>query len=92
MKSDEKEKAICLRKEGKTYSEILAEIPVAKSTLSEWFKSVHLATAQKQRLTKKRKEAALRGAQARRSARMSEVKLLEHDGLKEVGAISSREL
>lgn len=30
-----KEKAVELRKSGKTYSEILKEVPVAKSTLSE---------------------------------------------------------
>lgn len=92
MKFAEKEKAIKLRKEGKTYSEILAEIPVAKSTLSEWLKSVQLAKPQKQRLTKKRKESALRGAQARHDTRISEVKALEYSGLAEIGKISDREL
>lgn len=92
MKSAEKEKAIKLRRDGKTYSEILAEIPVAKSTLSEWLKSVQLAKSQKQRLTKKRKESALRGAHARHETRISEVKALEHSGLAEIGKISDREL
>ncbi len=40
--SGEKEKAIALRKQGKTYSEILAKIPVAKSTLSLWLHDVGL--------------------------------------------------
>lgn len=92
MKSDEKKKAIKLRKAGKTYSEILAEVPVAKSTLSEWLKSVQLATPQKQRLTEKRKAAALRGAQARHQNRISEVAALEHKGLSEVDKLSAREL
>jgi transcriptional regulator with XRE-family HTH domain len=92
MKSAEKEKAIRLRKEGKTYSEILAEIPIAKSTLSDWLKSVQLAKPQKQRLTKKRKDAALRGAKARHQTRVSEMKLFERDGIIEVGTISTREL
>jgi len=92
MKSSEKQKAIKLRKEGKTYSEILAEIPVAKSTLSEWFKSVQLAKSQKQRITKKRKASALRGAESRHQTRLSEVKSFERDGLTDVGAISAREL
>lgn len=92
MKSAEKEKAIRLRKEGKTYSEILADIPVAKSTLSEWLKSVQLAIPQKQRLTTKRKDAALRGSEARRQTRISEVQSLERDGRTEIGKISDREL
>lgn len=92
MKFVEKEKAIKLRKEGKTYSEILSEIPVAKSTLSEWFKSVQLAKSQEQRITKKRRDAALRGAEAQHQTRLSEVKSLERDGCIEIGKISDREL
>src|SRR5574343_181567 len=49
-----KEKAINLRKEGKTYSEILKEIPVAKSTLSEWFRDVSLSKKQNQKLTQEK--------------------------------------
>lgn len=92
MKFSEKEKAIKLRREGKTYSEILAEVPVAKSTLSEWLKSVHLAKSQKQRITKKRKDSAMRGALSRRQTRLAEVKNLEHKGLVEIDTISNREL
>ena len=92
MKSAEKERAIQLRREGKTYSEILSEISVAKSTLSEWLKSVQLAKPQKQRITKKRKESALRGAQARRTARVTEVQSLKHKGLADISEISNREL
>ncbi len=92
MKALEREKAILLRREGKTYSEILTEIPVAKSTLSGWLKSVQLAKSQKQRITKKRTHAALRGAQARHRSRVSEMKLLERDGLADVGKLSTREL
>lgn len=92
MKVGEKQRAIALRKKGRTYSEILAKIPVAKSTLSEWLKSVQLATPQKQRITKKRKAAALRGAQARHQNRISEVEALEHKGLIEVNMLSPREL
>ncbi len=92
MKPVEKQKAITLRKAGKTYAEILAEIPIAKSTLSEWLKAVQLATPQRQRLTKKRREAGLRGGRARREARISEIKTLERNGRTEIGRLSSREL
>lgn len=92
MKSEEKQKAIKLRKAGKTYSEILSEIPVAKSTLSQWFKSVHLASPQKQRITRKRIDSALRGARARHQRRMAEIEDLENKGLADVSKISAREL
>lgn len=92
MKVEEKHEAIKLRKAGRTYSEILAQIPVAKSTLSEWFKSVQLATAQKQRLTKKRKEASLRGSLARRNNRLAEIKLFTKEGAADLAHVSDREL
>lgn len=92
MKGDEKERAIRLRKAGRTYGEILSEIKIAKSTLSGWLKSVELAKPQKQRITKKRKEAALRGARARHNARMAEEEALKQDGVLEIGHISAREL
>lgn len=92
MKVSEKEKAIALRKAGKTYSEILSEVSVAKSTLSEWFKSVQLATPQKQRITEKRIAGALRGAHMRRQTRLAEVSDLEEVGITEVATISDREL
>jgi len=47
FKFKEKEKAIKLRKRGFSYSEILREIPVAKSTLSLWLRSVGLAKKQR---------------------------------------------
>lgn len=60
-----KQKAIALRRKGKTYSEILTTIPVAKSTLSNWLCSVGLAVPQKQVITEKRRLAALRGSATR---------------------------
>ena len=60
-KREEKEKAINLRKEGKTYSEILSVVPVAKSTLSLWLHSTKLAKKQKQRITEKRLAGSLLG-------------------------------
>ena len=92
MKFKEKQKAIKLRKEGKTYSEILAEIPIAKSTLSEWLKSVQLATPQKQRITYKRLVAAQRGADSRRNTRLRELEEHIVKGRGHVASLSAREL
>jgi hypothetical protein len=50
----EKEKAIDLRKKGLSYNEILKKVPVAKSTLSLWFRDIGLAVRQRQRLTAKK--------------------------------------
>lgn len=92
MRSDLKERAITLRKEGKTYREIRSEIPIAKSTLSDWLRSVGLSKPQQQRITQKRLDAALRGAQKRRDNRLKEIEECCNKGIKEIGALTEREL
>jgi hypothetical protein len=93
-----KDRAINLRKQGLSYSEILAQVPVAKSTISAWLHSVGLAKHQKQRLTQMKIEAQKRGAAARRAARlqltreihqkaMIEARKLRHDPLWLAGTI-----
>jgi transposase len=77
VKVKEKEIAIELRRQGYSYSEILKRVPVAKSTLSLWLRSVGLAKQQKQRLTEKRLAALKRGWEACRKKRiliMSKIK------------------
>ena len=46
MKILERDKAVELRKQGMTFSEILKEIPVSKSSLSYWLKDIKLTPAQ----------------------------------------------
>ena len=92
METNFKKQALFLRKTGKTYSEILKEIPVAKSTLSSWLREVGLSKPQKQRITKKRLEAGLRGAQARRMQRVERTKQIQKEAQREIGRISDREL
>ena len=55
-KETEKYKAIELRKQGLTYREILAVLPVAKSSLSLWFQDLPLSKEEKNVL-KKRKDS-----------------------------------
>jgi hypothetical protein len=92
MSIEQKKRAIEMRNEGKTYHEIRVEIPVAKSTLSLWFKDFGLSVPQKQRITQKRKDASLRGAKARKDKRLKEIENLNKVGIEEVGKLSSREL
>lgn len=87
-----KTKAIDLRKEGLTYSEILKQIPVAKSTLSLWLRDVGLAKKQAQRLTERKRIAGLRGGQARKDARIKITEEIVSVAAKDIGAISQREL
>ncbi len=85
-------KAISLRRAGKTYAEILAEVPVAKSTLSLWLRSVGLSSPQNQRITDKRIAAARRGAAAKKERRLKEVENFAAQGIKDISSISEREL
>ena len=70
MKSILKAKAIELRKEGLTYNEILARLPIAKSTLSNWLHSAGMAKFQNQRLTAKKLEAIGKGGAAKKAQRI----------------------
>jgi transposase len=58
MRKSLKRIAIQLRREGYSYSEILKKVPVAKSTLSLWLRSVNLTNSQKQKLTLKKLKSA----------------------------------
>jgi hypothetical protein len=87
-----KQKAIALRRSGKTYSEVLREVNVAKSTLSLWFQTVQLSKKQTQRITEKRVEAQKRGAQARRLHRLESTDSIYKSAEKEVGQITRRDL
>ena len=89
---NEKQEAIDLRKKGKTYSEILKEVPVAKSTLSEWFRDVKLSKPEFQKLTEKRLLAAKRGGEAKRVQRIEKIKTIREQSLKDITHISKREL
>lgn len=87
-----KEKAILLRRDGKSYSEILKTIPVAKSTLALWLRDVGLSVPQKQRLTEKRLAAVKRGGEAKRNQRLEKTQQIESAAIDEIGNISQREL
>lgn len=91
-KNTQREAAIQLRKSGKTYSEILKEIPVAKSTLSLWLRSVNLSKKQIQVFSEKKRIGQLNGAFARKQGRIGRQKVIFEKSSKEVGKLSKREL
>ena len=63
-----------MREEGKTYSEILREVKVSKSSLSLWLREVGLAKEQKQAITEKRIAARLRALESIRRNKIKRVK------------------
>ncbi len=76
LKPLERNRAIALRISGLSYSEIRRKVPVARSTLSEWFHNVGLSKPQKQRLTPKKLAAARRGARKLHEQKLLRVRRL----------------
>lgn len=74
-----KEEAFKLRKEGKTYSDILKTIKVSKSTLSLWLRECNLSNIQKQRLSEKKLQAIRRGGVAKRNQRIEKEKSIKKE-------------
>jgi len=91
-KNKEKEIAVGLRKKGLSYNEILGLVPVSKSTLSVWLRSIGIAKRQSQRLTEKRRQAQIKAQQACRDKRIRIEKEIKSLARKKMGKISSREL
>lgn len=83
--------AVKLRLRGYSYSEILREVSVAKSTLSLWLKYVSLSKKQHQRLTHKKRVSALKGAQKRREIRLVSTRKIKTKSISAVGSLTDRE-
>ena len=92
MKIKFKEKAVLLRKQGLSYSEILKQIPVAKSTLSLWLREVGLSKKQSQKLTYNKLAASRKGGEARRKQRILLTQKIYNESINEISKISDREL
>lgn len=90
-KENLKNKAIQLRKDGKSYSEILKDVRVSKSTLSLWLRSVNLSKRQKQRLTLKKLQSAWRGGEAKKKSRIKKSRKIISQAKKEIGKITDRD-
>ena len=91
-KIKEKEKAISLRRRGLSYSEILKRVPVAKSTLSLWFRSVKLSKTQKRVLTERILLAGKRGGAARKQKRILETEKIYKESRKDLEDILKNNL
>lgn len=90
-KLKEKGRAVYLRRRGFSYSEILKEVSVAKSTLSLWLKSVGLSKRQKQRLTEKKLAAMKRGWETVHRLRMERWNEIKTQASQEIKKLSKKE-
>lgn len=87
MKNKQKNEAIELRKRGFSYSEILKNVPVAKSTLSLWLRSVGLSKKQKQRLTSKKLLSIKKGWLARKQQRINKTNYLKNKAINDINKL-----
>ena len=91
-KTWEKENAIKLRKQGKTYTDILRAIPVARSTLALWLKEVKLSKPERQRFTEAKRLASLRGGQVKRQQRIEKQSKIFLEARSNIKSLASYEL
>jgi hypothetical protein len=91
-KTVEKERAIALRRKGKTYSDILRSISVAKSTLGLWLKEAKLSVPENQKFTEAKRLASFRGGQIRKNQRIERQNDIIHKSKLEIKNITLREL
>jgi hypothetical protein len=79
-----KANATRLRKQGLSYSEIQKRVPVSKSTLSLWLKSVPLKPEHRKRLYTKQIQILSRGPQSQKERRAREVEHIIKEAAKEI--------
>lgn len=86
------QRALFLRKKkGYSYNEILAEVPVAKSTLSLWLRSHPLTDEQRRRLHQKVVLFNWNLGEWNRKRRQKEVSTIRVKAKQEIGSLSPRE-
>jgi len=91
-KPQEKNRALKLRKQGKSLKEISEEIGVGKSTISLWCRDIELSPTQIKRLRKKMNEGGYIGARAQYRRRLERIKRGKEWGDKRISNLSHRDL
>lgn len=91
-KADEHQKAVELRRKGKSYTEILSLIPVSQASLSLWLRNVTLTKRQTKLLLLKKTRGQVKGGLAKRKFREIQEKQIIDASIKEIKEISRREL
>ena len=84
MKIKLKDKAIYLRRKGLSYSDILRQVHVARSTLSVWLRSVGMSKKQKQRLTLKKLTSMRKGWEKLKTRRIEKTMRITEQALSDI--------
>jgi transcriptional regulator with XRE-family HTH domain len=81
------------KKKGYSYKEIMSEIPVAKSTLSNWLSSVDLSKEQRKRIYQNQVQNWLQSGlgEWNRAKRQREIAAIRVKAKNEIGTLSERE-
>jgi hypothetical protein len=91
-----KNKALILRREGKSIAEIAGKLNMPKSTTGVWCRNLKLGKKQIDRLARRQKSGSYRGRmkflERIRADRLLETKKLRQEGLSEIKNISKRDL
>ena len=92
----EKNRALKLRKKGKSINEIARKLNIAKSTISVWCRDIQLTSKQIERLAKRQESGSYKGRmrflERIRGERMEEIERLKREGIKEIGKFTKRDL
>ena len=91
-KLEEKSRALELRMQGLSYSEIRKTVPVSKSSLSLWLSGVYLRKPQKNRLKEKLIAVGKLGAEAKRKQRIDKEERIRNLAIFEIKNIENKEL
>ena len=95
-KTKEKNKAIRLRKKGKSIKDIAESIKIAKSTVSIWCRDIELTPEQIKKLCQKRikggYEGRIKGARMQHERRIEKIERCRKEGAKKIGKLSKRDL
>lgn len=95
MKLLEKDKAIELRRQGSTFSEILKQIPVSKGSLSYWLRNINLTDEQMVRIRYKNdriKKQFIEFNELRRKQAEDNKRVVISNAIKEIDSFSEKEL
>lgn len=95
MKVLERNKAIKLRRRGRTFGEILKEVSVSKSTLSYWLRDIALTQKQVSRIQYKNdkiKEKFIRHNELKKKEANDRKEAIINSAIREIDAISKRDL
>ncbi len=92
VKNDLREKAIAMRKEGRSYQEIRDVVGVSKSTLSLWLRDIPLTDEQQRALDLRSPEGASRRARAIRASAAQRRARIQAEARAQIAELSESEL